>query len=629
MTAPPLDLSALNPNQREAVNWAGGGLLVLAGPGSGKTKVLTLRVAKLLLDSPGATFRILGLTFTKKAASEMRQRVAAVVRNPETRVRLTTFHSFAVDLLRLHGSHLGLRPDFQVVEEFAEREAVMADALAGVAGVRDSVPQLLRRVERLAERGLDRDAVDAECAKARDTFLPRIYRRYLGCLLKRQSLDYPALILSAVTVLRQVPAVATLVRTIYPYVCVDEFQDTNEGQYRLLQHLVGADAARLFLVADDDQLIYAWRGANPERLAALQRDFRIETIQLPTNYRCPPPVITLANRLIVQNASRTPGKQALVADKTAEAAETIRVRDFATASEEVAWLVQDLAGRCAAAVPRCAVLGRTKRLLEPVVEKLRAAGVPAVLVARRDQFVSAPARWLHATLSLRHRDGDRRHLARACGAFQQLTGSTVDAKQIETTLGPGDTLLDGLFDAYARLTTLPATTGEFLARARTHLLTGSDFLSLCRETWQWCDACDDMSAPGFQDYAEERDAWITAQAEIVRQFGAKDLRLGIFLQELAVGARLPPVADGTIQCMTIHGAKGLEFEHVYVMGLAEELLPLSHAIQRGSASDEMQEERRGCFVAITRTETTLTLTRAASYDGRPRRQSRFLAEMDL
>jgi DNA helicase-2/ATP-dependent DNA helicase PcrA len=630
---PTLDLTKLNDNQRDAVQWSGGALLVLAGPGSGKTRVLTLRVAKILLDHRDAPSRVLALTFTKKAAAEMRARVAALVPQAGSRARLSTFHGFAVDLLRQHGSHLGLRPEFRVVDDRSEQEEILAEAVLGTPGGRAPVAQLLQRIENLAERALDRDEVDAHCARIRDPGLAAAYRKYYGLLLKRQSLDFPGLILSAVTVLRRVPAVGALVRIVYPYVCFDEFQDTNEGQYRLLRELVGADHSRLFVVADDDQLIYRWRGASPERVQILRRDFSLPIIQLPTNYRCPPGVIEVANRLIVCNEGRSPGKAPLIADKTPRGDDVIRVREFDDLSAETEWVAEDIRSRRAVGTCTCAVLARRRKTVEMVVMTLRKLGIPAALVVRRDQPASAPVRWLHAILVLRHRGFERRQVAVACGAFEQLTGIRLDRAAIERdTQGIPEAVLPTLFEAALTGTDLTTETRDFMQKARSHLVDGARFIPFCHDSWPWFDHCRSRTAPGsvaFNEYEDERAAWHATQADILREFGARELSLGLFLQELSVGSRLPPTPVDVVQCMTIHGAKGLEFEHVYLMGLAEDLLPSYQAVREGDRSEAMEEERRSCFVAITRAEVSLTLSRATSYDDRTRAPSRFLAEMGV
>ena len=318
-----IDREKLNENQRIAIDWNEGPLLVLAGPGSGKTRVLTMRTARLLADSPGKRFRVLGLTFTNKAAAEMRSRVEEMVPDCCDRVLLTTFHSFCADILRQHGSHVGIKPDFTILNQDADREAVLADAIQVVAktGVdTDSGDvRLLPSIDSL----LNNYIAPAEVSSVvRDQDFARklaaLYAEYQHQLIVNNRLDFASLLLLALRLLYERPAVAQQLRIVYPSVCVDEFQDTNLTQYRLLKAIVGDTPKDLFVVADDDQIIYQWNGASPERLQALRNDFKMHVLQLPANYRCPPEVIVLANRLIRHNLDRAADKQPLYAMKQAK-----------------------------------------------------------------------------------------------------------------------------------------------------------------------------------------------------------------------------------------------------------------------------------------------------------------------
>ena len=306
-----IDLSSLNANQVEAVNWTGGPLLVLAGPGSGKTRVLTYRIAKMVQDTPGKPFRILGLTFTNKAASEMRTRIEQLVPNAKSRTLLTTFHSFCVDLLRQHGHHVGLRPDFTILPQTIDRESVLDEA---IEAAREHHPDVSYRGERLLPmiNGLLDNCVSADNAlgelnKRRvdgAEILATIYANYRRLMIENNQLDFGGLIAETLGLLETNPAIRRLVSRVYPYVCVDEFQDTNLAQYRILSNIVDPATKNLFVVADDDQIIYQWNGADPQRLHALREDFDVSVLQLPENYRCPPKVVAVANKLIQCNLAR-------------------------------------------------------------------------------------------------------------------------------------------------------------------------------------------------------------------------------------------------------------------------------------------------------------------------------------
>jgi DNA helicase-2/ATP-dependent DNA helicase PcrA len=301
-----LDFSSLKETQLQAVNWHDGHLLVLAGPGSGKTRVLTYRIARIIEETPDKHFRILGLTFTNKAAAEMRTRIEALVPNVGSRTLLTTFHSFAGDILRQHGHFIGLRPDFTIFTQEGERVALLDEAISDATPADDETDytgeKLISVVSRLLDSGADKQTTPTflqSLPLEHQAPIANIYYAYRKRMIAAGTLDFGGLIVEALGLLRNNPAVRKQVQRVYSYICVDEFQDTNRSQYDILTSLVNTETKNLFVVADDDQIIYQWNGASPERLEALKNDFSMTVLQLPANYRCPPKVIELANSLIV------------------------------------------------------------------------------------------------------------------------------------------------------------------------------------------------------------------------------------------------------------------------------------------------------------------------------------------
>lgn len=420
-----LDLDSLNDNQRQAVLWQDGPLLVVAGPGSGKTRVLTYRIARLIEQSPGARFRVLGVTFTNKAATEMLQRINELVSAGRDRVKLTTFHSLAADILRQHGSHVGLRPDFRILAEQADREALLADAIHSAprvdADFQPNSRQLLPTIDRLLDDCVppeeSREWLDAQ-TNALD--ISAIYAEYRALLIKSNQMDFGTLLATAVGLLESKAVIARQMQRVYPYVCVDECQDTNSAQFRLLVQLVTETSPNLFVVADDDQLIYQWNGASPARLKCLRDRFEMQVLQLPENYRCPPEVILLANNLILHNSDRDAGKSPLSAHKVDDGKRRVRVASFADFNEERVWLAERLAALPAAERPQCVILARRRKLLEETIVTLESGGIPAYFAVRKGEFQSAPYRWLHATLRLASAPQDREQLRRMARAFFQL-----------------------------------------------------------------------------------------------------------------------------------------------------------------------------------------------------------------
>ena len=347
-----LDLDSLNDNQRKAVEWNDGPMLVLAGPGAGKTRVLTTRVARLIQETPDKRFRVLALTFTTKAAEEMRGRVAQLLGPNMRRARLTTFHGFATDVLRQHGSHFGLRPDFTILNQDADRHLVLRDAMeeasdAGIPsgatarGVLLLIDRLLRDGQEVRER---QDAPLPFAAPGKEWIRP-VYRSYIRLLIEGNHLDFGALLVCCLRLFNERPRIARDYGVVYPFACVDEYQDTNKVQDLLLRTLYPDRNANLFVVADDDQTIYQWNGASPERLRRLQHDYDTRVVQLPESFRCPSEVVGLANNLIRHNVDRAPNKEPLVSAAGARTVPVVRVSRFADCAAELSWVAADIRAR--------------------------------------------------------------------------------------------------------------------------------------------------------------------------------------------------------------------------------------------------------------------------------------------
>lgn len=632
-----LDLSTLNPNQRTAVLWDEGPLLVLAGPGSGKTKVLTTRIAHLIDQSPDKRFRVLGLTFTTKAADEMRSRIDVMITAGRDRVQLATFHSFAADILRQHGSHVGFRPDFVILNQTADREAILIDAIRACAdtGIEtdDEDVRLLPFLDRLLDTCMNSEEVRS---RVRDPLLAdksaALFVEYRRQLEKRNLLDFPCLLAKAIELLESKPAVALLLRRTYTRVCVDEFQDTNFAQYRFLRAIVGNSPLDLFVVADDDQIIYQWNGASPTRLTALRDDYKMRVVQLPANYRCPPAVIALANKLIQHNISRSNDKQPLVAIKADEQHDSVRIRNFDDVDEELAWVARDIASRGTASHAKCVVLGRTKKVLGAAADALRRAGVAPALNVRKSEFESSPFRWLHSILRLANARGDREQVRRACKAFYSIEGIDLRVEQIVASAAvTGGDLLRAWFDEALAANTLSELSRNFLIELRALIVTRLDFQAFISKAQLWFRCIRGEEGRDHEALGEllaEEAVWCELVQNIADRLGG-DMTLEAFLQEMDLSPKVPPPPPNATRCLTIHSSKGMEFEHVYLVGLVEDQFPSFQAVTKGPNSRELQEERRNCFVAITRAQKSLTLTFSSRYWGWTKMPSRFLEEMSL
>ncbi len=434
--------------------------------------------------------------------------------------------------------------------------------------------------------------------------------------------------------LRSKPFVAQQVRRVFKYVCVDEFQDTNAAQFELLLLIVPQTAPNLFIVADDDQIIYQWNGASPQRLQAIRSHFGMTVVQLPENFRCPPEVIAIANRLITHNKDRAQDKQPLVANKTDGPDNAVSVIDFDSSDEEAAWLAVELETLSPTERTRCAVLARTRKLLEGAVKQLTAAGIPAHLALRKTEFESAPVRWQHSVLRLANARQDREFLRRTCKAFYEFEGVELGSDDVVAAASQyaGDYLR-----AWLELTRSTARVGEptkkFIDKAVRPLLEKNDFVGFMGACAKWFSSAEFAGIVNdnvnMEQVAEELGTWAALRNDIESKFGGDAFTLNTFLQELDLCSKEPPPPKNAVRCLTIHTSKGMEFERVYLIGLAEDVLPSWAAVKKGDQSVEMREERRNCFVAITRAEKQLTLSYARRYNGYPKAPSRFLVEMGL
>lgn len=612
----------LNENQFKAVEWTEGPLLVLAGPGSGKTLVLTLRAAQLLQKDLEAS--VLALTFTTNAASEMRERLDKMLGERANRAHLCTFHSFAGDILRQHGSHVGIQPDFSLItleeDRIALLEQIIKDLTCDTSLVPSDRKNLLVLLDRLFAESYNGEPKAVGLAQT-PPWVPILFESYCQALQKNNRLDYGGLLHFARKLLLLNPGVARLMRLAWQYVCVDEFHDTNRAQYDLLRLLVGGRQPNLFVVADDDQIIYQWNGASPERLFALRTDYNMDVIQLPENFRCPPMIIQSANNLIGNNLTRTSDKEPLIARKLPEKSDFLKAQIFNNEEDEVAsissgilengWIPED-----------CAVLARATKLLQKAAQALEQAGLKPFLAQRKNEFECGSIRWMHSVLRLANARHDRELLRRVCVAWQDFTGSVIEVEDVDATaaLNGGDFLRAWLDTATGKINDSKFL--KLMTKVRQELAERLLFMDLLEWFWNqtWLD--DPLET-------EETSTWKDLHGALMREHSPENVTLHQYLQEMDLKSKAPTRLSGSISCLTVHGAKGLEFKHVFLIGMADGVFPSYQAVQKGENSREMEEERRSCFVAITRVKETLHITLAQQYNGYPKKPSRFIEEMGL
>jgi DNA helicase-2/ATP-dependent DNA helicase PcrA len=449
------------------------------------------------------------------------------------------------------------------------------------------------------------------------------YKAYWKQMIATNALDFPSLIREALVLLRDVAGIRKQVLRIYKYICVDEFQDTNLIQYKLLKQL-----------ADDDQIIYQWNGASPERIKKLENDFGMSTIQLPENYRCPPQVVEIANALIQHNFERAAGKLPLRSHKRTTDNSPVTLQGFHDFAEEAQWVAQTIAAYPASRRADCVVLARARKVLEAICDELSQHNVPSYLAVKKGQFETPPLIFIHSLLRLANSRAATEHLRRVAKAFYALEGIDIDVRDVvaRSSEVEGDLLRAWIRSALAR-ETLEGSTRQFLTSAVSNLAERLDYREFVNAAFPWVESLPLVVAGGtgkanFDDYPVEKETFEALFAEIASHYGT-ELTLNVLLQELDLRSKAPLPPRGAVPCFTVHASKGLEFKHVFLAGMVEDQLPSWAAVKKGDHSREMQEERRNCFVAITRAQESLTLTYSTRMGGWAKRPSRFLSEMGL
>ena len=624
-------LEKLSPTQRKAVKHCDGAALVLAGPGAGKTLVLTARIARILDSSPNRNFRVLALTFTTKAADEMRTRVQTMVPTSADRTVIGTFHSFCAQVLRQHGSHLGIKPDFGIYDQDEDRLELLRDALERADSQGEPVTaddtRWLKAIDQL------RSSLVSPEKTARHFRNPktgqraaRVYSIYEKALRELNVMDFNGMILDACRLAHKMPSVAARIRRSYPYWLIDEFQDTTPAQYRLIRFIAGNDFQNVFVVADDDQIIYQWAGASYRQITAFRQHFSPELIQLVENHRCPPTVVQAANSLIAHNSERTPNKAPLV-PKLPNKGTAITLRQFSTDEEESQRIATEIASQGGSIWGQTAVLGRTRAILEPVLLALQEADVPAFISTRRDRFVSPQFQWLHSCLDLTLRPTDRRMFTTLVSAANRIAGIELDAAIL---IAEAESLSAGYLETWAlAIEDSHDDADSKLASFALRLINSrATWRGVMREAIHWLSN-EALPTDGIvSDVAEDKAAWDVAVREIQSEKGAQP-DLDEILQGIALRPKEPPPDPRAVRLTTIHAAKGLEFNYVWIVGFVEQIIPSWQSLKAGASPAELEEERRNAFVAITRTQKQLAISYADQYRGWRRKPSRFLEEMRL
>ena len=424
-----------NAAQQKVINHKNGPLLVLAGPGSGKTFVLTERIIQLIQATPNDYFKVLGLTFTVKAANEMKQRIHALLGGDALeRVRMQTFHSFCTDFLRQHGSKIGLTPEFSILSDNKDRLAVLNDVDDALRpqGLSIHAPEdTLKTLDIFLQRMINPNELSRYLTashKAEKRYFQVVYKTYLDTLVQQNLMDFSSLLYFTHKLLQEKPRLKRHTHVVFKYLCVDEFQDTNEAQYKLLVELVGPEH-NLLAVADDDQVIFQWNGADPKRLSQFREEFEPALLELPENYRCPPGIVALASRLIAHNGTRFSNKEPAKSQK--KDSNAVFLGAFQTFDEELNAIAKKLARIPRKERSECLVIARNNKLLNRAAEHFVQKGLKAEITSRRQDFETFPLQWIQSFLKLAAHPDSRSWLNTLCSTLSTYFSPPVSAEEIQ------------------------------------------------------------------------------------------------------------------------------------------------------------------------------------------------------
>ncbi len=635
---------SLNPAQLEAVRTLKGPVLVLAGAGSGKTRVVTYRIRELIEHGTPAD-RILAVTFTNKAAREMRTRTTELVKSRKggQRPEVSTLHSLCVRILRRHADRIGYPKQFSICDQ-GDQESFARAALRNVRVEQQKLKpnDFLSLVGGWKSRGLGHEAALSGATDDREQLAAMAYERYQAALVAQGTLDFDDLLLCTERLFTEFADVRSAEAARFDHLMIDEYQDTNASQYRIIKALA-LRHRNLCVVGDDDQSIYGWRGAEVAHILNFRRDWpEALIIRLETNYRSREPILELANTLIANNGTR----HAKVLRPFRRGGEAPRFLRFDDETAEATAIVREIEQKSSREdeerVPlnHFAILFRTNEQPRAFELEMRRAKVRYVLVGGQSFFDRKEVRDILAYLKVLANPSDEVSLLRVINTPSRGIGASTVKALMGAALEAGTTLWSVIPEAIGRID-LPQATRErvfaftrLLERYRSRL-SGEAVSAVVRALIAEIDYKQELER--IYKTPAEVEGRYTAVDGVVRTIEEYEARtekasLEGFLEETVLGGRDDFADDRdkkqyAVTLMTLHSAKGLEFPHVYMIGMEEGLLPHRRVIAEGN----VDEERRLCYVGVTRAEDTLTLSMCKSRmkwgKARPSIPSRFVLEM--
>lgn len=599
----------LNPEQRAAASHTGGPLLILAGAGTGKTRVITSRIAWLVAQGadPGA---ILAVTFTNKASREMKERVSGMVDSEAAKkITTSTFHALCMRLLRTDAAHLGYKSNFSIFDD-GDQTGLIKKIINRVTAADEKLdPAVARAMISKAKNNQWRPPEDDE------TVIGAVYRRYEQDLKAQNAMDFDDLLVNAVRLLGDFPEVRERWRTRFRHLLVDEFQDTNRLQLDLVSLLAAGDPPDVCVVGDDDQSIYGWRGAEVSNILEFERHFpNPRVVKLEQNYRSTDIILQAANRLIRNNTSRR-GKNLWSSKSEGEPVHVIAVPTDVDEAEFICGEIAAKQNESALPWESFAVLYRMNMQSRPFEENLRRLRIPYRLIGGKSFYDRREVKDVTAYMTCLLNPDDDTALLRIVNTPPRGIGATTVELALERSIRSHRSLFGEMSSPeFGEYTTRKASAAirdfaDTLAAARIRVMTpGSDAAQILTEI---------LTEAGY--FEDLRRSCKTPQEADSREGNVRELLISLsnhqkkhrdglrsFLDDLALDRDREDKDENArgVTLITLHAAKGLEFPFVFLVGAEEGLLP--H--ERSKAENTIDEERRLFYVGMTRARETLTIT---------------------
>lgn len=632
----------MNPQQREAVRHIDGPLLVLAGAGSGKTRVITRKIAYLIEQCGIKANHIAAVTFTNKAAREMKSRVAELMQNRQASTRglmVSTFHNLGLNILRRDGKALGYRSGFSIFDA-QDSLAVLRDLMGrDFAADSDHAQQVQTQISNWKNQLILPEQVNLHVDGAEQEFAAKVYPRYVQALQAYNAVDFDDLILKPVVLFREHREVLQKWQAKIHYLLVDEYQDTNGCQYALVKQLVGI-REKLTVVGDDDQSVYSWRGAKPENLAQLQVDFpKLKLVKLEQNYRSMSRILRVANTLISHNPHLF--QKALWSSMgEGDAIRVIGCRDEQHESEKVVSEILYHKLKHQASFKDYAVLYRSNHQSRPLEKVLREHNVPYFLTGGTSFFSRVEVKDIMAYLRLLANQDDDNAFLRVINTPRRGIGSSTLQALGEYAAKRHTSMFGACFEM-GLAEKLPEKSLHHLEKftrwlidiadraARGNLLDAiKDMIEeINYRAWLEEVSGDPVKANRRMENVDELVSWVARLIEQdVEEKSIGDIAARLTLMDILDRQEDENQADA-VHLMTLHAAKGLEFPHVFMIGMEEDILPHRTSIEE----DSIEEERRLTYVGITRAQRSLVMTMANSRKRYGEKmdceESRFLREL--